>query len=145
MIARPYWITSQLAIVRRPQGGELLDDEMLALQEAGIDVVVSILEEEESRRAGLEREAFAAQAKGLKFLNFAVPDGGVPLDTTSFTEFLKDLESLLAHGKRIGIHCRASIGRPIDSIRRSARERLDTNLSCSGLRSSRYDRTAGLG
>jgi protein-tyrosine phosphatase len=111
MIARPYWITSQLAIVRRPQGGELLDDEMLALQEAGIDVVVSILEEEESRRAGLEREAFAAQAKGLKFLNFAVPDGGVPLDTTSFTEFLKDLESLLAHGKRIGIHCRASIGR----------------------------------
>src|ERR1700679_497754 len=111
MIAGPYWITTHLAIVRRPQGGELLDDEMLTLQEAGIDVVVSMLETEEARRAGLEREAFAAQAKGLKFVNFSVPDGGVPLDTTSFTEFLKDLENLLAHGKRVGVHCRASIGR----------------------------------
>jgi protein-tyrosine phosphatase len=111
MIARPYWITNQLAIVPRPQGSELLDDEMSALQEAGIDVVVSMLETEEARKVGLEREAFAAQAKGLKFIHFAVPDGEVPLDIPSFTEFLKDLENLLAEGKRIGVHCFASIGR----------------------------------
>ena len=111
MIARPYWITSQLAIVPRPQGDDLLDDEMLALREAGIDVVVSMLQQDEARKAGLEREASSAQEKGLLFINFAVPDGSVPLDTSSFIEFLKVLENLLAQGKRVGIHCRASIGR----------------------------------
>lgn len=111
MIARPYWINSQLAIVRRPQGGELLDDEMAPLREAGIDVVVSMLEEEEARRAGLEREAVAAQGKGILFINFAIPDRGVPLDASSFVEFLKGIENLIAGGKRVGVHCRASIGR----------------------------------
>jgi protein-tyrosine phosphatase len=111
MIARPYWITSQLAIVRRPQGDDLLDDEMSALKEAGMDVIVSMLQKDEARMAGLEREASSAQEKGLQFINFPVPDRGVPLDTSSFIEFLKDLESLLAQGKRVGVHCRASIGR----------------------------------
>jgi protein-tyrosine phosphatase len=111
MIARPYWITSQLAIVRRPQGDDLLDDEMSALKEAGMDVIVSMLQKDEARKAGLEREASSAQEKGLQFINFPVPDRGVPLDTSSFIEFLKDLESLLALGKRVGVHCRASIGR----------------------------------
>ena len=111
MIARPYWITSQLAIVPRPQGDDLLDDEMSALKEAGMDVIVSMLQKDEARKAGLEREASSAQEKGLQFINFPVPDRGVPLDTSSFIEFLKDLESLLAQGKRVGVHCRASIGR----------------------------------
>jgi protein-tyrosine phosphatase len=111
MMARPYWITSQLAIVRRPQGDDLLDDEMSALKEAGMDVIVSMLQKDEARKAGLEREASSAQEKGLQFINFPVPDRGVPLDTSSFIEFLKDLESLLAQGKRVGVHCRASIGR----------------------------------
>jgi protein-tyrosine phosphatase len=111
MIARPYWITSQLAIVPRPQGDDLLDDEMSALKEAGMDVIVSMLQRDEARKAGLEREASSAQEKGLQFINFPVPDRGVPLDTSSFIEFLKDLESLLAQGKRVGVHCRASIGR----------------------------------
>jgi protein-tyrosine phosphatase len=111
MIARPYWITSQLAIVPRPQGDESLDDEMLALRAAGIDVVVSMLQEAEARELGLDREASSAQEKGLQFINFPVPDGGVPLDTPSFLEFLKKLENLIARGKRIGVHCRGCIGR----------------------------------
>lgn len=40
----PYWVTTQLAIVPRPRGDDWLDDEMVALREAGIDVVVSMLE-----------------------------------------------------------------------------------------------------
>jgi protein-tyrosine phosphatase len=60
---------------------------------------------------GLEREASSAQKASLQFINFAVPDHSVPLDTSSFIEFLKDLENLLARGKKIGVHCRACIGR----------------------------------
>src|SRR6266699_5198242 len=100
MIARPYWITSQLAIVPRPRGGDWLSDEMLALRQAGIDVVVSMLQEEEARELGLDREASSAQEKGLQFINFPVPDRGVPLDTSSFIEFLEDLENQLARGSR---------------------------------------------
>ena len=111
MIARPYWITSRLAIVPRPHGDDSLDDEMLALREAGIDVVVSMLQKDEARNLGLEREALSAQENGLLFVNFAIQDRGVPLDTSSFIEFLKDLENYLAQGKRVGVHCRACIGR----------------------------------
>jgi protein-tyrosine phosphatase len=84
---------------------------MLALQQAGIDVVVSMLQEDEARELGLEREASSAQEKGLQFINFPVPDRGVPLNTSSFIKFLEDLENLLAGGSRVGIHCRACIGR----------------------------------
>ena len=65
MIARPYWINSQLAIVPRPQGGELLDEEMLALREAGIDVVVSMLETREALDLGLATEVAAANHAGI--------------------------------------------------------------------------------
>jgi protein-tyrosine phosphatase len=111
MIVRPFWITSQLAIVPRPRGGDWLDDEMLALQQAGIDVVVSMLQDDEARELGLDREAIAAQEHGLQFINFPVPDRGVPVDRSSFMKFLEDLEGLLARGRRVGVHCRACIGR----------------------------------
>jgi protein-tyrosine phosphatase len=111
MIARPYWITAQLAIVLRPWGDETLTDEMLALRAAGIDVVVSMLEKDEARNLGLAEEETCANHAGLLFANFAIPDRGVPLDKQSFLEFLAMLESHLANGRRIAIHCRGSIGR----------------------------------
>jgi protein-tyrosine phosphatase len=111
MIAQPYWITSRLAIVPRPRGEEWLDDEMLALQEAGIDVLVSMLQADEARELGLGREASSAREIGLTFLNFPVPDVGVPLDASSFARFLEELEHLIASGRSVGVHCRACIGR----------------------------------
>ena len=111
MIARPYWITSLLAIVPRPTGGDWLDDEMSALQEAGIDVVVSMLPVDEARELGLNGEASSARETGITFLNFPVPDGAVPPDASSFVRFLEKLEQLLAKGRTVGIHCRACIGR----------------------------------
>jgi hypothetical protein len=111
MIALPYWITSQLAIVPRPRGGDWLDDEMAALREADIDVVVSMLQEAETAELDLEREAVSAKHAGLLFINFSIPDRGVPLEKLRFEQFLADLEAQLDAGKRIDIHCRASIGR----------------------------------
>ena len=111
MIARPYWITTQLAIVPRPRGGACLDDEMLALRKAGIDVVVSMLEKEEARELGLALEAVSATRANLQFVNFPIPDRSTPIDLRAFEEFLKDVENLLASGRRVGVHCRACIGR----------------------------------
>ena len=64
MIATPYWITNQLAIVPRPRGGDWLEDEMDALREAGIDVVVSMLQENEASELGLQSEGEAARRSG---------------------------------------------------------------------------------
>jgi hypothetical protein len=111
MIASPYWINPKLAIVPRPRGGDWLDDEMVALRESGIDVVVSMLEESEAAEVGLEREGAAARSAGLTFVNFAIPDRSVPTNVQQFEEFLNGLEQHLASGKRVGVHCRACIGR----------------------------------
>jgi protein-tyrosine phosphatase len=111
MKATPCWITSQLAIVPRPAGDELLDDEMVALRAAGIDVVVSMLEEREAMLLGLEREREAAELAGIEFVHFPIPDRSVPTDKVLFELFLEELEALLRQGKKVGVHCRACIGR----------------------------------
>jgi protein-tyrosine phosphatase len=85
-------------------------DEMAALREAGIDVVVSMLEEDEAAELGLRHEGDAAQRSGLVFVNFPIADRSVP-DKLKFEQFLKGLEGFLKAGKRVGIHCRACIGR----------------------------------
>ena len=111
MIAHPYWITSQLAIIPRPRGNDWLEEEMLALREAGIDVVVSMLEDEEAAELGLSEEESATVHAGIFFVRFPIPDRSVPSDMHSFAELLADLERRMAAGKRVGIHCRACIGR----------------------------------
>src|SRR5215471_4290524 len=45
------------------------------------------------------------------FVNFPIVDHNVPRNTESFLKFLSQLERHLSHGKRIGVHCRACIGR----------------------------------
>ncbi len=111
MKATPYWVNSQLAIVPRPRGGDWLDDEMVALREAEVDVVVSMLKEDEAAELGLEQEGDAARRSGLIFINFPILDRSVPQDRNKFEEFLVRLEELLRDGKRVGVHCRACIGR----------------------------------
>jgi protein-tyrosine phosphatase len=111
MKVTPYWINSQLAIVPRPRGGDWLDDEMTALREAGVDVVVSMLEEDETAELGLQEERASAQRAGLMFVNFPIKDRNVPLNKLLFDEFLLGLEGHISQGKRVGVHCRACIGR----------------------------------
>ncbi len=99
MKATQYWINEQLAIVSRPWGDEWLDDEMVALREAGIDVLVSMLEEGEAVRLGLRDEGDAARRAGLVFVNFPIRDRGVPADKQLFDEFLDGLERQISDGR----------------------------------------------
>lgn len=110
MAIEPFWINPQLAIVPRPRGSDWLDDEMLALRKAGIDIVVSLLDKFEARDVGLSKEALAATCAGLEFIHFPIQDGGVPA-IEPFDAFLAGLEQAIADGKRIGIHCFGGIGR----------------------------------
>ena len=111
-----YWINERLAIVSRPWGDERLDDEMAALRETGIDVLVSMLEEGEAIRLGLGDEGDAARRAGLVFVNFPIRDRGVPADKQLFDEFLDGLERHISDGRRVGVHCFACIGRSTVTI-----------------------------
>jgi protein-tyrosine phosphatase len=111
MVAEPYWINRQLAIIPRPRGGDWLDDEMMALRAAGVDIVVSMLEKAEAAEVGLEQEGAAAERTGLRFVNFPITDRSVPSNVPRFETFLIELRREIETGKRVGVHCRACIGR----------------------------------
>lgn len=115
MIAEVFWTNEKypgrIALVPRPRGGEWLEDEAKAWANAGLDVIVSMLDAEETRAFELEREGEFSAANEIEFISFPVTDRSVPALDESFWRLTKKLRTLLLDGKNIGIHCRQSIGR----------------------------------
>jgi predicted protein tyrosine phosphatase len=110
-----YWIPGpwmgKLAILGRPRGGDWLMDEVEGWHDAGVQVVVSLLSEEETRELGLADEARLVEANGLQFVSFPIKDYDVPSSEGAVRQLVKDLEKLLDQGHNVGIHCRAGVGR----------------------------------
>ena len=115
MRADIYWTTERfpgrLALLARPRGGDWLEDETSAWTDAGIDVVVSMLDEVEVGEFGLAREAELSEANGIEFISFPVTDRSVPAADKNFSALTEKLRKALMAGKNVGIHCRQSIGR----------------------------------
>jgi len=110
-----YWVPGpwrgRLGILPRPRGGDWLRDETKAWREAGIDVVVSLLEREEEVELVLEGEAAAASASGIEFRPFPIPDRGVPPSQESVAELTSGIVDALERGRKVAVHCRQGIGR----------------------------------
>lgn len=110
-----FWINGNgsphLAIVPRPHGDELLEDEMKRLRQGGIDTVVSLLEPDEADLLGLAHEEAACAEAGLHFLSYPIPDRNVPADLAAFRAFIDGLARRIAEGEHVGVHCRGCIGR----------------------------------
>ena len=111
-----YWVRDLqpavgLAIMPRPRAGEWLADEMRGYAQAGLDTVVSLLTAPEIAELDLQREAEHAVAAGLQFLDFPIPDRGVPASAAALRGFVLELAQQARDGRKIGIHCRAGIGR----------------------------------
>jgi len=110
-----YWIPGQypgkLAIIPRPRGGDWLEDEMTSLRKDGIDVIVSLLTNEEAVEFDLIREQAAGISSGIQFLPFPITDRSVPVSRNDAIELIRKIFRLLKEGKNVGIHCRQSIGR----------------------------------
>jgi protein-tyrosine phosphatase len=88
-----------------------LGDETTAWREAGIDVVVSLLEPEEEAQLVLEGEATAAAASRIDFKSFPIPDRGVPASREAVAELASDIVEALDAGRNVAVHCRQGIGR----------------------------------
>ncbi|MEK7832801.1 MAG: dual specificity protein phosphatase family protein [Acidobacteriota bacterium] len=101
----------KLAIVPRPRGGDWLEDEVTGWRQAGLDVIVSLLEDGEAIDLGLELEGEFSRAVGLEFISFPIVDRSVPASRAEAMKLLEELNRLLAAGKSVGVHCRQGIGR----------------------------------
>jgi protein-tyrosine phosphatase len=100
-----------LAVVTRPRGGDWLGDDVDGWRRAGLDVVVSLLEEHEAAQLELGHEGEIAESKGIRFISFPIPDRGVPASTRDARSLLSNLSGALADGKNVAVHCRQGIGR----------------------------------
>lgn len=110
-----FWINpganGRLAIVPRPHGDERLVDDLTAIHREGIDILVSLLTRAEAAELGLEREQAMCQSVGIEFRSFPVPDHSVPTSHREVQELAEELATERRHGKNIGAHCCAGIGR----------------------------------
>jgi protein-tyrosine phosphatase len=110
-----YWIghaeQPKLAIVERPRGDEWLDYDLAALERDGIDVLVSLLTAQEVKELGLSKEQEFANALGMQFISYPIPDGTTPRDPQSFHELAAQLANAIQSGKNVGAHCYGCIGR----------------------------------
>ena len=110
-----FWIDTasplQLAIASRPQGGVWLHEDIHQLKNEGIDILVSLLSFPERRELDLDEEKAACSSVGITFVNFPLPDRQVPPSRSAFLTFAHFLHRRATEGLRIGVHCRACIGR----------------------------------
>lgn len=110
-----FWIPGpwrgRLAIVTRPRGSDWLDDDLKSWRQAGFDIVVSLLEAAEAAQLGLRDEPQVAQANGLGYRSFSIPDRGVPPSMQTFVSLVSEISTRLDEGKSVAIHCRQGIGR----------------------------------
>jgi protein-tyrosine phosphatase len=115
MRAEIYWVTekysARLATMPKPRGGDWLEDEIISLRGMGVDVLVSLLTDEEIIEVSLADEAFHCANNSIEFLRFPIPDHSVPPLNEKTIGFIHELRERLAAGKNMAIHCRAGLGR----------------------------------
>jgi protein-tyrosine phosphatase len=110
-----FWIEGTppvgLAIVLRPQGDDLLKDDLLRIKQSGVQTLVSLLDPNEALWLGLGEEGRLTGQVGMRFLSYPILDVHVPANVATFRAFVAGLADRLRAGERIGVHCRGSIGR----------------------------------
>lgn len=95
----------------RPRADEWLEAEVNAWADAGVEMVMTLLESEEVSELGLQREAELCRTYGIAFMSFPIPDRGVPESRRDASRIARLLAIGLREGRSIAIHCRAGIGR----------------------------------
>jgi protein-tyrosine phosphatase len=106
-------LTGQVSIMARPRGGDWLFDEIKALREAGVDILVSLLTSTEVSEFDLAEEAAFCRDQGISYLSFPIPDRSVPPFSASTFAFLERVNVHLSAGKHVALHCRQGLGRAV--------------------------------
>jgi protein-tyrosine phosphatase len=101
----------RLSIMARPRGGDWLSDEIRALRDAGVDVLVSLLTAAEAVELGLLDEEAWCGRHALEYRWLPIADRGVPESRREVSQLLEGLAQDLANGRHVAVHCRQGIGR----------------------------------
>jgi protein-tyrosine phosphatase len=100
-----------LAITPRPRGGDWLDDDVAALAQNGVGVLVSLLCADEAHDLGLQDEAAVCAQHNIEFISLPVTDMCAPDERSDFIAEVHRLAGLMSGGASVAVHCRQSIGR----------------------------------
>lgn len=115
MASRVHWLDQPeypaLGIMPKPFGGAVLEEEIARLKQQGVNVLVSLLTQEETEEEELQQEADLCSQNGIEFISFPIPDREVPPRDGTFARFFQGLLDRLAEGKHVAIHCWGGIGR----------------------------------
>jgi len=119
----PYWVDAlglpltssgnppRLAIVPCPPGGDMLAPALQSLRSQGIQILVSLLQDEEIRIFGLQAEPDLCREAGIDHFALPVRDHSIPDSMPEFQRLVDRLHAELRAGRAIGAHCFAGIGR----------------------------------
>jgi protein-tyrosine phosphatase len=101
----------KVSIMARPRGGDWLIDEVKALDDAHVDIVVSLLTTQEEKELDLLEEAECCRQRGIYFLRLPIVDRSVPAFSQQTFDFSEWVYSKLTEGKHVVLHCRQGLGR----------------------------------
>ncbi|MFM9939016.1 MAG: hypothetical protein ACKVP7_05925 [Hyphomicrobiaceae bacterium] len=108
---RLYWVDAphigRLAVVSRPREARNFAE----LKEAGVDVLISMLEAEEAASVGLEDQTARCQAAGIEFFHLPILDHGIPSAVAPVEALVATIKPRLAAGQGVAAHCYAGLGR----------------------------------
>jgi len=102
----------KLAQIPKPFGGvDGLDRSMRALKAWGVDVLVSLLTDDEMERFCLQDQDERARFRGIELRRFPIEDHQVPVSIDDTVAFAQTLLAELEAGTSVVLHCFAGIGR----------------------------------
>lgn len=103
--------SGQLAIVARPRGGDWLEDEVTTWKRAGLEIIVSLLTEDELLELDLRDEPRCCEQANIRLIRHPIPDRGLPESAEQFSALIASVVEDLRAGRSVGVHCRMGIGR----------------------------------
>ncbi len=116
MFTKVYWLKkysngAAVGIMSRPRGGDWLEDEVRNLKLLGVQTMVSLLEWSEIYELDLKDEERLCTKHGITYINFPIPDRGLPKDFKQVSALIDNLRDQVKQGISAMIHCRMGIGR----------------------------------
>lgn len=110
-----HWIEREgpgrLGVMARPGRHSKLEDDLQKVSEEGVDVLVSLLTDDDIREFGLEEERVIAHRLDLDFKSFPIPDKSVPNADSGTHDFLQARLDDLEQGNTVVLHCSSGRGR----------------------------------